>query len=534
MNKQLYFNRAQLSVMYTMAHTCVIAGGRRLGKSHGILAPRLLQNIQRMPRSTGGIVMSSYKQGLLNTLPGTLSALKMMGYKRDVHYFLNRRPPKKMNWPEPYIMPQNFEHVLYFYNGSIAYLISQDRPATSNSLTLDWLIGDEARLLNYEKLSKETFPANGGFKGHFAHCPLHHGMMFVSDIPTTKKGSWFLHYKEKSTPEIIQLIHGILNEIYKKNKEIERLKAKGLKPKPYLKNYIMQLHKDLAIFRSQCVDYREISSLENMEVLGEEYIRQQKRDLPPLTFMTSILSIPIKSLPNGFYSSLMEFHKYTANNNNYLDSLDYQFDSIPGPSSLMDSDCDPNEPICIGMDYNSNINWIVGGQVRTHKLHVLKSFYVKFERKLEALVDDFCKYYRHHKNKRIIYYYDTTAKNGNYAVNDKDFVYVITEQFRLNGFTVVPVFIGAPMKHMEKYFLINRMFDGQENLTPCINKENNEDLLLAMGITGVKNGKKDKSGEKLDESEENLLEHRTDGTDAFDTLAIGCEKFPQVSIYLPS
>ena len=30
----------------------------------------------------------------------------------------------------------------------------------------------------------------------------------------------------------------------------------------------------------------------------------------------------------------------------------------------------------------------------------------------------------------------------------------------------------------------------------------------------------------LDETEENLLEHRTDGTDAFDTLYIGTEKFP--------
>ena len=28
-----------------------------------------------------------------------------------------------------------------------------------------------------------------------------------------------------------------------------------------------------------------------------------------------------------------------------------------------------------------------------------------------------------------------------------------------------------------------------------------------------------------------LLEHRTDGTDAFDTLYIGCEKFPQHDLY---
>ncbi len=42
--------------------------------------------------------------------------------------------------------------------------------------------------------------------------------------------------------------------------------------------------------------------------------------------------------------------------------------------------------------------------------------------------------------------------------------------------------------------------------------------------------RKDKGGEKLAESEEDLLEHRTDGTDAFDTLYIGCEKFPQMEI----
>ena len=33
--------------------------------------------------------------------------------------------------------------------------------------------------------------------------------------------------------------------------------------------------------------------------------------------------------------------------------------------------------------------------------------------------------------------------------------------------------------------------------------------------------RKDKSGEKIAESEEDLHEHRTDGTDAFDALYIG-------------
>ena len=54
-----------------------------------------------------------------------------------------------------------------------------------------------------------------------------------------------------------------------------------------------------------------------------------------------------------------------------------------------------------------------------------------------------------------------------------------------------------------------------------------KNLILAIQSAGVSRGRngfrKDKSGEKLAESEEDLLEHRTG---AFDTLYISCEKFP--------
>lgn len=41
------------------------------------------------------------------------------------------------------------------------------------------------------------------------------------------------------------------------------------------------------------------------------------------------------------------------------------------------------------------------------------------------------------------------------------------------------------------------------------------------------NDKKDKRGEKLAETEQDRLEGRTDGSDAFDTLCIGVERFPK-------
>ena len=58
-----------------------------------------------------------------------------------------------------------------------------------------------------------------------------------------------------------------------------------------------------------------------------------------------------------------------------------------------------------------------------------------------------------------------------------------------------------------------------------VRKENNPDLLVSIDSAMTVNGtnQKDKSGEKLAESEEYPLESHTDGSDAFDTLCIAVE-----------
>ena len=154
----------------------------------------------------------------------------------------------------------------------------------------------------------------------------------------------------------------------------------------------------------------------------------------------------------------------------------------------------------------------------------------EFERKIPALVQDFCRYYAEHRNKTVVYYFDATALGSNYAVNEQDFRWVVVHEFERQGWRVETVYLGNPMRHDEKYLLINQGFAGKQRLMPFFNRSNNEDLILAVQSAGVSRGRngfhKDKSGEKLAESEEDLLEHRTDGTDAFDTLYIGCEKFP--------
>jgi len=523
--KKVYFNKPQQEYMFVGAHTSVVVAGRRLGKTHGFAAPFLLRNAQYMPRSASGIVGTTYQQLLTRTLPGTLQALEHFGYKRDLHYFLGMKPPKTSNFQKPYIEPGSYDHVMSWYNGSISHLISQDRAGTSNSLTLDSLLIDEARFVNYEKLKVETFPALGGFRGYFAHIPWHHSMLILSDMPATQKPAWFENYKDKMDNELISTIQGLVVKIYYLKKEQSKL------PTDAREKYIKSLRRDLARFQSIAVYYREWSSIENLEILGKKYFDQMKRDLPPLIFQTSILCRRLRIIKDGFYAALdPKVHYYTAYDNSYLDSLGYNFDKLKEENSLQDGDVDPMKPICIGLDYNANINWLVAGQRDGVKMKVIKSFYVKYERKLKELVQDFCKYYRFHKKREVIYYYDNTAVGTNYAVGEDDFAGTVCDEFARNKWEISRVHIGNPPKHVDKHRMIHQSLSGIKYLLPQFNKENNEALLLAMEHTGIRISTygfgKDKSGEKLGESEQDLLEHRTDGTDAFDTLWYGMNRFP--------
>ncbi len=527
----IYFNKIQQRVMYIGAKTTVVVAGRRTGKTYGMGAPFAYRNMQRMPGSTGGIVVPTFRHGLTNTLPGLFSCWKAMGLIEGIHYVVGKKPPKCFG--EAKIEPREYEHVISFYNGSRAVLISQDIAGSSNSLTLDWLLIDEAKFINFEKLKDETLPANGGIRAYFGKHSFHHSIMIMSDMPVGTKGSWFLNYREKMNKELIDCIESLVAKEYQLKQKVKSLRASGQAVPKYLQYHLRSNNKLLNQLRAAAVLYVEVSTIENLEVVGVNYIRDMKRDLPPLVFQTSILCQRLGILQDGFYNSMKERHKYHAADNDYLFSLGYGKSEAEYKkllNSQADRDVNPDAPICIGMDYNANINWIVAGQEQNDRLNVIKSFYVKFERKIPALIEDFCTYYRNHRRKQVIFYFDSTALGSNYAVNKDDFKKVIEREFKKWGWKIKSVYLGSPMRHTEKYLLINRGFAGQNRLTPYFNIDNNEALLIAIQSAGVMRGsngfKKYKAGEKLAESEENLLEHRTDGTDAFDTLYIGMNNKP--------
>jgi hypothetical protein len=535
-----YFNRGQLYVHELSPNSKTLVCSRRFGKSDGIMGPDLLFDVQHMPRSVGWLYQATYKQLLSRTWPATQAFLERYNYKEDVHYFAGRRAPKWLNFKLPYIHPKDWEHCIHFYNGTVVHMLSQDVRFSANSLTADWGKADEGRSIKKEKMFEEAIPTLSGSHPSFENCHKWKGLSIISDMPTSKQGNWILEMENKMDPELIVTIEGIIAEI---NSIKEHYKFMPEIPQATL-NKISNLRKELFFFRRNAFLYKEYDSIENIEILGEEYIKEQKRNLTPFLFQTSILNKKMRKLTDGFYANLdPDVHYYDSYNNSYIDNLRTEKGTLNIPkiseeNCLADGDIDPEVPLAIAFDYNSNINWVVTGQRNESEMRTLSSKFVKFNQKLRALCKNWCDYYSYSINRDVIYYYNETALERGYADEESEsFADIIHNILTNNGWNVQMVFIGKTWSHKLKHQYIDDALTGRKYLLPKFNKSNNEHLLPAMEMCGTEYGntgfRKSKANEKKAETEDDPLELRTDGTDAWDDLFIGLNFFPQYFTSLP-
>lgn len=503
--------------MRIAANTEYIVASRGFGKSEGIDAPRLLRNVFAMPRSSGALLSPTYGKLLRNTLPAIFHALDRLGYKRNVHYFVGRKPDKRFKFETPYINPFSYDYVISWFNGSIQHLISFDRTMSANSMSLDYILGFEAKFLDYEKIKTEVLPANRGNINYFGHCPWHHGQLYTTDMPTLITGNWILEKEKEMDLELIDLI-GYLYVKYQR----------AIKYEPENKSKINRLHKELGMLRRTAVFYAEYDVFDNIAILGEEFVRKMKRDLAPLEFQTAILNIRRRKIPNGFYSGFNEkIHCYSSYNNAYLDHTEYNLESVNDCRS--DGDISRSKRLIIANDYNASINSLVVGQLHGKELRTIKSMYVKTPRKLRDVVQDFCNYYYYHPIRVVDYIYDSTAVHET-PVSGESFADLVIKVLMENRFEVNPIYIGNPIKHHIKHSYINQAFKGEEGFPfVTFNRDNNEYLILAMQNTGIVTGingfQKDKSAEKLPDTPELPDEFKTHITDAWDTMFIGAYLF---------
>jgi hypothetical protein len=514
--KELYLNKPQILVWLIRALITICIWGRGTGKSEGVIAPWIIDKVFAMPRSKGILIGPTFQHLLVNTLPPVIEMWKRMGYHRDVHYIIGRKPPKSWNWPDPYNAPLSPKHTIFWFNGSCQVLVSQDRVSNSAGPSVDYIVGDEAKHLNFEKL-QETFQTNRGNRQYFGDVSVHHALLFCTDMPTSPKQQWIFKYEQDIDEEAIELILAIQNEVIALTEEIPGAnKTRQKKIKTQLSKY----EKELNELRTDLVHFSEFSTLENLEVVGEPYIREQKRNLPPLKYNASILNERVKKEEGMFYPMLDEdLHYYTKFKYQKIDQIGFDFNKLKKHDYHQDGDVDPEEPLDISLDYNAVINSLVVGQGAS----TLNFLFVKSPLMLKDVVKKFCKYYQDHPTKEVNYYYDHTAIGRNAMLGDYTFSDQVVDILRDNGWDVNDIYIGQAPGYDIRYEMINNALRGCNELPiPGFNSNNCESLLISMENTMTRQGPSGFEIDKRSERDANILpEHATHAQEAWATWYYG-------------
>lgn len=573
-----YLNPAQVLEQNFGARDTKTIGGRGTGKttSHAL---HIMRCVQGIPRGTGGFLGCSYAQLVTKTWPNVLKSLEQMGFKEGVHFFRGQAPAK-LKWPYPLTKPRSWENVTHFYTGFAYHSISMEMTAPGNSYNFCTVDGDEVRFMKWSKVQESILPALRGelvskasglkypggydsFRDTPAYGvgwdpklnPYYLSQYWTSDASLTIRQAEWEKEEDKQTTDVNNAICDMLAEV-------------DLMPElAQLDGFQRKLHE----LRCQSSVMFRFSSLMNAEILGLDYIRRMKRDLPPLVFAIQVMGQRKGLARDGYYCSFdTDVHGYTCNDTQVSDLVHNKyiarFNRMAMDSSKtlrevefeavdlrrtgaikdcsLDVDIDPDEPLRIAFDFNANINCMVIGQAREFRgeesLVVLKSMFTQNERKLRELCRDFSLYYKPQRmyNPDVIVYLDSTARQGAaYALEESDstrYENVVIEELSRVGWNVIPVHMGRPMGHSQKYQFINDVLSFQQKPALRINTEpdRNEHLIVAMENCQVRTignvVKKDKSGEKLkgngtdpDAAGNIDPRDRTDITDALDTLLIG-------------
>lgn len=511
----LHYNYPQLKSMLIAAPEEWLVAGRGTGKTEGVLAFKSANNYMgTMPRSSGVNVGATFAQLLTRTLPSLFYGWEKLGYVRGTHFLVGEKPTAKWkamwDWRGPYRMPEDFSRVVTWYNGAVMLLSSQDRPGNANGTSIDWIIGDEAKLLNRDKLVGELFPANRGIVHAFKDNPYHHGKTFTTDMPVGTSGRWILDKADVMHTERIQELLRLKRMVFLLE---EKMETAGKIEQRKLAKYIADLEEDIHVLRlGKLLDektgereeplmlYHEASTLDNIHALGFNYIKTQMRDSTEFEFNTQILNIRPARLEDGFYPDLdEERHGYYAHNYSFIDDIGYNFDALQARDCRHDADVDLDQPLHISLDYNRRLFPLTVAQTPPGEIRMINAMDVEYPLKSRHVLEKFVQYYRFHKTKVVYYWYDHTA------MAEQDYTPVanaVVDYLTAKGWNVIRMYINHGITHEARYRMWGDLLqaNGTYDRIFRVNRENCSWLLKSMYQAGAEKREngfgKDKSTEK--------------------------------------
>lgn len=506
-----------------MANVEVAELTRGSGKSQMIMAPRIMHVGYRMRRSLIGLITPSYKKFFTELIPGLYNGWDGLGYIEGVHYVVGKQGPK--NWDRPYNRMRDWSNAIHLAPGSAVAVISQDREYMGVGMSFDFLIGDEARLLNGESFMNKTRQAlRGNLNRWGPDSPNprseHLGMLLLTDKGLSKKSRWYQRFKEDYNEKLINLI---LEVEYERQQRELALLTKDLAPntrEQYAKE-IAAYEDTLNVLRRNATYYHTSTALDNIDVIGWDNFMSMYRNMDPRDFARSMMNEDVDFVEGGWYALEDNVHFYVPAVTSYTTARGLDRDRISSKDCRHDAEIHPGLPLDIALDYGGNINTMAIGQYQGDMLRIDNGMHALNPAILDDLLKSFTDYYKNHRCKVVNYFWDHTAKHPT-ASSRFNYYEIVCNFLRAAGWEVRDIYIGHTPDPKERYEMTASLL--RQRPTPVQwNPDNCRDMVISMQLTRIKDGhggfRKNKSAEGRVPIEEEI--HNPHYGDAVDTLLWG-------------
>lgn len=509
--KQAYLNRSQAMLHLINPNVAYCLWPRASGKTSGGIGPRINHLSEVMPRSQILLVSDKYERIHDVLVPGIENYWnEELGLIDGWDYVKFKKPPDYFKKP---IFPlSKFDHVVSFSSGIAMCAISLKVEGSGNGFNAQALIGDEAKFFNERKIKMEVSPAIRGAKKQFGHLPEFQSRWYFTDKWEERGSSiqWLLKKKKEVDWKKIDIVYTLSLEYIKLSTELQQCKSNDGKYRAKAK--LIEIERTLNHLRKDLVYYSDALPYENLEVLGEKYFRDQKRELTEYEYEVAIENKDPNRSITPFYPDLGKVHFYQSK-----------------------SDYNPNRSLIIALDYQFKITPVVTAQFGRlpgspyTTLNFLSSLHSLHPQGMEAAMSSWCDLHETHPTKIVYYIYDHTAIGRSpWGKTFKDFVvnYLISR-----AWSVIEVYTGEAPDHDIKYEVIKKWLAITTDKAVRLNETTNPFLKIALEKTSaiLVNGKtkKDKSSEK---SETVPPEFSTHYPDVFDQIIHGVLELELVPI----
>jgi hypothetical protein len=497
--KQAYLNRSQAMLHLINPNVAYCLWPRASGKTSGGIGPRIDHLSEVLPRSQILLVSDKFERIHDVLVPGIEQYWNdEIGLVEDWDYVRFKKPPEHFRKP---LFPLNkYDHVISFASGVALCGVSLKVSGSANGFNAQALIGDEAKFFNEQKLKTEVLPAIRGGKKRFGELPEFQSKWYFTD-KWGENIQWLLNKKKDIEWQKVEDVYALALEEQRLIKEMQQFRSNETIYR--YKNRIFEISRLLTAMRKELVYYSDAQPYENLEVLGEKFYRDLKRDLTAYEYEVAIENKDPDRAVTPYYPDLGKHHYYKSS-----------------------SDCNPNKSLIIALDYQFKITPIVTAQFDRlngspyTSLNFIKSLHSLHPDGMEAALKKWCDEFEKHPMKVVYYIFDHTAIGR--SPWGKTFKDLVVTYLASRGWAVIETFTGDAPDHDIKYEELKKWFSCTTDGAIKINEITNTYLKKALEKTDVVmvNGKtkKDKSSEK---SLTVPPEESTHYPDAFDQIVHG-------------